>query len=52
MTPPKCFRHEYRPGELADGPRYTQALIDSQTCWHCRILAWRARLLWALGVRG
>jgi hypothetical protein len=39
MTPVKCTRHELRPGELGDSPRYVQALRDSLTCWRCRALA-------------
>ncbi len=38
MTPRKCSRHELRKGELADSPRYVQALMDSETCLRCR--AW------------
>ncbi len=48
MTPPKCAKHEYRPGEFADGPRYTQALRDSLTCWRCRALAVLAAIQWRL----
>jgi hypothetical protein len=40
--------HEYRPGEAADGPRYSRALVESQTCWRCRVLAVFARLAYAL----
>jgi len=36
MTPSKCSRHELRPGELGDSPRYLRALVESRTCWRCR----------------
>lgn len=53
MTPRKCARHAYRPGEFADGPRYRQALVESQTCWRCRIWALVAHVAYALrGERG
>jgi len=44
MTPRKCSKHEYRSGEFADGPRYTQALRDSLTCWRCRLWGVIARI--------
>jgi hypothetical protein len=47
MTPAKCTRHELRPGELADGPRYTAALREVLTCPDCRELAGRAEERWA-----
>jgi hypothetical protein len=46
MTPAKCREHEYRPGEFADGPRYTKALIDSRTCIRCQFLALRAHIVY------
>ncbi len=61
MTPPKCREHtlilvdghdrflaadEFRPGEFAEEPRYTQALIDSRTCIRCRLLAIRAHIVY------
>lgn len=39
MTPVKCSVHELRPGEYADSPRYTRALVESRTCVRCRLLA-------------
>ena len=48
MTPMKCQKHELRPGEFADSPRYTRALIESQTCWRCRVLATLALAAWRL----
>lgn len=51
MTPRKCAVHEYRPGEAADGPRYTRALAESRTCWRCRALALWARVAFALSRR-
>jgi hypothetical protein len=44
VTPVKCARHELRKGELADGWRYSQALIESRRCWRCRALAIYANL--------
>jgi len=44
MTPAKCAEHEYRPGENADGPRYTKALRDQYTCPKCIALAVLARM--------
>jgi hypothetical protein len=41
MTPVKCRRHELRPGELGDSPRYVQALRDARSCWRC---GWLARV--------
>lgn len=58
MTPKKCASHELRPGEPADGERYTRALVESQTCWRCQALAvaalvaWKARASWRWHVRG
>lgn len=46
MTPLKCARHELRPGELGDSPRYVRALKESRTCWRCRLLAMRAWIVW------
>jgi len=46
MTPMKCSKHELRPGELADSPRYTRALVESRTCLRCRLLAVRAWIVW------
>jgi hypothetical protein len=46
MTPAKCARHEYRPGEFADGPRYTRALLESRTCWRCHVKAFFARIVY------
>lgn len=43
MTPRKCKEHEYRPGEMADGYRYSKALKDSETCPKCLIKAVIAR---------
>lgn len=51
MTPRKCSKHELRPGELADGPRYTRALIESRTCLSCQWLALRAWLSLRMGRR-
>ena len=45
MTPAKCVRHEYRPGEFADGHRYTQALKESLSCWRCLAMAAWARIV-------
>jgi len=46
MTPPKCAEHELRPGEFGDSPRYVRALVESRTCWRCRLLEVRARIVW------
>jgi hypothetical protein len=46
MTPMKCSKHELRPGEPGDSPRYLRALRESQTCWRCRLLAVRALIVW------
>lgn len=48
MTPMKCAEHELRPGEFADGPRYTRALEESKHCWRCRLLAVWAWINWRL----
>lgn len=50
MTPNKCKEHEYRPGEFADGPRYTQALKDSRSCWRCKILAVFAHIQYRIDI--
>jgi len=51
MTPIKCWKHELRPGELADSARYTRALVESRTCWRCRVLAVLARIAYRLQER-
>lgn len=48
MTPIRCNKHELRPGELGDSPRYLQALREYQSCWRCRVLAVRAWVVWRL----
>jgi hypothetical protein len=35
----KCPKHELRPGEVADSPRYTRAMREQYRCWRCRLLA-------------
>jgi hypothetical protein len=47
MTPRKCKEHEYRPGEFADGPRYTRALIESRSCWRCWLWSVWGRIAYA-----
>lgn len=48
MTPMKCWKHEQRLNELGDSPRYLRALVESRTCWRCRMLAVIARVAWSL----
>jgi len=50
MTPLKCWRHEQRPGELGDSPRYVRALAESRSCWRCRLLAGLARTAYIFGL--
>lgn len=48
MTPIKCSKHELRPGELADGPRYSRALVESLTCVDCQMLGAIADERWTI----
>jgi hypothetical protein len=50
MTARKCRKYRLRPGEFADGERYTRAMREALTCWRCRCWMFVMEIAWRLGL--